>query len=31
MNVKRLGDGKSRKYFIDKLTSYAHRYYGYNV
>jgi ribosomal RNA methyltransferase Nop2 len=30
MNVSRLGEGKSRKYFVDKLSFYTHRYYGYN-
>lgn len=30
MNVNRLGQGKPRKYFIEKLKKYAHQYYGYN-
>lgn len=30
MNLPKLGQGKSRKHFVDKLKAYIHRYYGYN-
>lgn len=30
MNMPKLGQGKPRKYFLDKLKAYTHRYYGYN-
>lgn len=30
MSVERLGGGKPRKYFLEKLKKYVHRYYGYN-
>lgn len=30
MNIPKLGDGKSRKYYVTKLKAYVHRYYGYN-
>lgn len=30
MSLPKLGQGKPRKHFIDKLKSYVHRYYAYN-
>jgi hypothetical protein len=30
MNVGKLGEGKPRKHFVDKLRQLLHQYYGYN-
>lgn len=30
MNTSRLGEGKPRKYYIERLRELLHQYYGYN-